>query len=138
MSYAGDLTPEAAYELLRSEPGAVLVDVRSEPEWQFVGVPDVSDLGKEPLFVPWRGGGPDPAGTFVAELSAAGLAPGDDVAVVLLCRSGVRSVAAAEALAAAGAHRAFNVLDGFEGALDEHGHRGGAGWRAAGLPWRQS
>ena len=138
MSYAGDLTPRAAYELLGAEPGAVLVDVRSEPEWQFVGVPDVSALGKEPLFVPWRGGAPDPAGTFAAELEAAGLRPGTDVPVVLLCRSGVRSVAAAEALTAAGAARAYNVLDGFEGALDEHGHRGGAGWRAAGLPWRQS
>ena len=138
MSYAGDLTPEAAYELLGSDADAVLVDVRSEPEWRFVGVPDVSALGKEPLFVPWRGGAPDPAGTFAAELEAAGLRPGTDVPVVLLCRSGVRSVAAAEALAAAGAARAYNVLDGFEGALDEHGHRGGAGWRAAGLPWRQS
>ena len=138
MSYAGDLTPEAAYELLRSDPGAVLVDVRSEPEWQFVGVPDVSALGRQAVFVSWRGNLPDPAGTFVADLAAAGVRPGTGAPVVLLCRSGVRSVAAAEALAAAGAPRAYNVLDGFEGALDEAGHRGSAGWRAAGLPWRQS
>ena len=138
MSYAGDLTPEAAFELLRSDPEAVLVDVRSEPEWQFVGVPDVSGLGRQALFVSWRTGAPDAAQTFVADLAAAGVDAGADVPVVLLCRSGARSVAAAEALAAAGARRAYNVLDGFEGALDERGHRGGAGWRAAGLPWRQS
>ena len=138
MSYAGDLTPEAAYELLGSDADAVLVDVRSEPEWRFVGVPDVSALGKEPLLVSWRSGAGDAAEAFVADLAAAGVDARAGAPVVLLCRSGVRSVAAAEALAAAGAPRAYNVLDGFEGALDEHGHRGGAGWRAAGLPWRQS
>ncbi|GAA4988480.1 rhodanese-like domain-containing protein [Kineococcus glutinatus] len=138
MSYAGDLTPEAAYELLGSDAGAVLVDVRSDPEWRFVGVPDVSAHGKQPLFVSWRTGAPGAAEAFVAELAAAGVRPDGDTPVVLLCRSGVRSVAAAEALAAAGAGRAYNVVDGFEGPLDADGHRGGSGWRAAGLPWRQS
>jgi rhodanese-related sulfurtransferase len=57
---------------------------------------------------------------------------------VFLCRSGVRSVAAARAATAAGLGRSFNVLDGFEGGLDRAGHRGRAGWRAERLPWRQS
>jgi rhodanese-related sulfurtransferase len=61
------------------------------------------------------------------------------VPVAFLCRSGVRSVAAAELVTAAGFARAYNVAEGFEGPVDGAGHRGGAaGWKAAGLPWRQS
>jgi rhodanese-related sulfurtransferase len=74
---------------------------------------------------------------FQEELAEAGVGP--DVPVAFLCRSGVRSVAAAELVAAAGFARAYNIAEGFEGGLDGDGHRGGAGgWKAAGLPWRQS
>lgn len=66
---------------------------------------------------------------------AAGVTP--DRTVYLICRSGVRSRAAAHALAARG-YRTVNLADGFEGPLGPEGHRGHAGWRAAGLPWRQS
>jgi rhodanese-related sulfurtransferase len=58
--------------------------------------------------------------------------------VLFLCRSGVRSAAAAEAAARAGYAHAYNVTEGFEGPLDADGHRGVSGWKAAGLPWRQS
>ena len=61
-----------------------------------------------------------------------------DAPLVFVCRSGVRSVAAAHAATAAGLGRSYNVIDGFEGGLDAEGHRGTTGWRAAGLPWRQS
>ena len=61
-----------------------------------------------------------------------------DEPVVFLCRSGARSIAAAEAATAAGFGPAYNVLDGFEGATNTDGHRGDAGWRAEGLPWKQS
>ena len=57
--------------------------------------------------------------------------------VYLICRSGVRSVAAATALTAAGLGPAYNVLEGFEGPHDAQGHRSLAGWKNAGLPWRQ-
>ncbi|MGZ4527583.1 MAG: rhodanese-like domain-containing protein, partial [Mycobacterium sp.] len=57
--------------------------------------------------------------------------------VIFLCRSGQRSIGAAEAATAVGIAPAYNVLDGFEGHLDAHGHRGETGWRAIGLPWRQ-
>ena len=57
--------------------------------------------------------------------------------IYLLCRSGVRSRAAAEALTDAGLGPAFNVLEGFEGPHDDEGHRTVAGWKIAGLPWRQ-
>ena len=68
-------------------------------------------------------------------MRSAGLEPGRPV--YLLCRSGVRSKAAAEALTAAGLGPAFNVLEGFEGSHDAEGHRTVAGWKVAGLPWRQ-
>ena len=58
--------------------------------------------------------------------------------MLFLCRSGVRSIAAAQAATAAGITPAYNITEGFEGPLDDAGHRGGAGWKATGLPWRQS
>lgn len=135
MSYAGDLTPNQAWDLLRDEEAAVLVDVRTDAEWAFVGVPDLSEVGKQPVMEQWStlAGGPRP-GDFVTAVSEL-VAP--DAPVVLLCRSGQRSIAAAQALTAAGYARAYNIIDGFEGPVDEAGHRGGRGWRADGLPWRQ-
>jgi rhodanese-related sulfurtransferase len=137
MPYAGDLAPGEAYELLAADPDAVLVDVRTRAEWAYVGLPDLGDLGKDVVRVEWTrypDGAPNRA--FLEELAAAGVDP--ERPVVFLCRSGVRSVAAAEAATRAGYTRAFNVTEGFEGPLDAEGHRGGRGWRAAGLPWRQS
>lgn len=135
--YAGDLSPQQAWDLLAADPDAVLVDVRTEAEWRYVGVPDVSTLGRSTVFVEWV---TYPTGarnaTFVEEAVAAGLTPGRPV--VFLCRSGARSIAAATAATAAGLGPAYNVLDGFEGNLDLEGHRGDQGWRATGLPWTQS
>lgn len=137
--YAGDLTPAQAWELLEADERSVLVDVRTEAEWRYVGVPDVGGLGRAAAFVEWVG---YPSGAvnphFLAQLAEAGLAAGDGRSVVFLCRSGVRSIASAKAATAAGFGPAFNILEGFEGNLDPGAHRGGAGWRAAGLPWRQS
>lgn len=137
MGYAGDLAPSEAFELLRSDAAAVLVDVRTRAEWAYVGLPDLQPIGKDVLLVEWNrfpDGAQNPG--FLDELAAAGVAP--EQPVVFLCRSGVRSVAAAEAASRAGYARAYNVLEGFEGPLDADGHRGHRGWRAAGLPWRQS
>ncbi|HSE09683.1 MAG TPA: rhodanese-like domain-containing protein [Nocardioidaceae bacterium] len=136
MTYAGDLTPTEAWELLDSDPEATLVDVRSEAEWMFVGVPDVTGLGKKLVTVAWNHW---PGGTrndsFLDDLAAAGVRNGP---VLFICRSGARSQAAAVAATQTGISPAYNVSEGFEGDLDEHGHRGVTGWRARGLPWRQS
>jgi len=137
-AYAGDLTPQEAWDLLASDERALLVDVRTDAEWRYVGVPDTGATGRRPAFVEWvryPGGQPNPA--FLDDLTAAGLTPGDGRPVVFLCRSGVRSVAAATAATAAGLGPAYNVLDGFEGDVGPDGHRGGHGWRATGLPWTQ-
>ena len=137
VSYAGDITPEQAWKLLRDNPDAVLVDCRTDAEWRFVGVPDISDLGRDVVYVQWSGVDGRRNERFVDELVEAGVAPGERP-VVFLCRSGNRSIPAAQAATAAGIAPSYNVLDGFEGQLDASGHRGGTGWRAVGLPWRQS
>ena len=135
--YAGDLTPQEAWDLVTSDERALLVDVRTEAEWSQIGVPDAADAGDRAAFVQWlTPAGPNP--TFLDELGSAGLEPGDGRPVVFLCRSGVRSVAAAQAATAAGYGPAYNVLRGFEGDVGPDGQRGHWGWRAEGLPWRQA
>ena len=137
-NYAGDLTPQEAWELLTTNPNARLVDVRTDAEWRFVGVPDTSETGNEPVFIEWVN---YPEGArnfgFVEQLKESGMEPGAEAPVVFLCRSGQRSIGAAVAATEADLGPAYNILEGFEGAVDEHGHRGAEGWRAAGLPWRQ-
>ena len=137
MSYAGDVTPEQAWKLLSENPEAVLVDCRTEAEWRFVGVADISSLNREVVYVEWNRTDGARNDGFVDDLLSSGITPGGD-AVVFLCRSGNRSIPAAEAATVAGIAPCYNVLDGFEGSLDEQGHRGVTGWRAIGLPWRQS
>jgi rhodanese-related sulfurtransferase len=137
VSYAGDITPEEAWKLLSDNPDAVLVDCRSDAEWRFVGVADISELGRDVVYVEWSNYHGQRNDRFVQDLIDSGITPGERP-VIFLCRSGNRSIGAAEAATAAGIEPAYNVLDGFEGHLDSEGHRGGVGWRAVGLPWRQS
>ncbi|MEI6801606.1 MAG: rhodanese-like domain-containing protein [Burkholderiales bacterium] len=129
LSYAGGVSPRTAWELF-STGQALLVDVRTTEERKFVGhVP-------ESLHVAWATGTAltrNPR--FVRELEAR---TGKHANVLLLCRSGKRSVLAAQAAAAAGFTRVFNVLEGFEGEIDARRHRGGGdGWRFHDLPWVQ-
>lgn len=136
--YAGDVTPAEAWKLLEEHHDAVLVDVRTDAEWRYVGVPDLRALGRQAALVEWvsyPSGRPNPQ--FLDQLAATGAAPGDGRPVVFLCRSGQRSIGAARAATAAGYGPAYNVLEGFEGATGPDGHRGHEGWRAAGLPWVQ-
>ena len=137
MSYAGDITCQQAWKLLSDNPEAVLVDVRTDAEWRFVGVPDLSSLGRDVVYIEWNRSDGKRNENFVAELLE-NVPPRQDRPVIFLCRSGNRSVGAAEAATGVGITPAYNVLDGFEGHLDEAGHRGGSGWRAIGLPWKQS
>ncbi len=136
-SYAGDVTSAEAFEILEQDGDAVLVDVRTTPEWQFVGVPDLRGIGKETVFLSWQAYPQMAVHTdFASALRAQGVGP--EHKVLLLCRSGQRSRSAAMALTAAGYGQAYNVSDGFEGRLDSESHRGKAeGWKAAGLPWVQ-
>ncbi|AKU16622.1 rhodanese-like domain-containing protein [Luteipulveratus mongoliensis] len=135
MSYAGDVSPQQAFEALREDPSARLVDVRTQAEWAYVGVPDLTSVGQQVVYAEWQ---TYPEGArneaFLDQLREAGVGDGP---TYFLCRSGVRSIAAAEAATAAGSTQAYNVLEGFEGGVDEQGHRSVAGWKVAGLPWVQ-
>ncbi|MCX7931998.1 MAG: rhodanese-like domain-containing protein [Rhodovarius sp.] len=137
MAVVPDISPEQCWAALRTQPDAVMVDVRTDAEWNFVGLPDLSAAGKRPVLISWQlypSMQVNPR--FLDMLAQAGVTP--DHAVYFLCRSGARSLAAAQAAQAAGYGRVFNVADGFEGPLDAEGHRGRlAGWKAAGLPWVQ-
>ncbi|QUR66142.1 rhodanese-like domain-containing protein [Mycobacterium spongiae] len=140
MKYAGDITPQQAWQMLSDNPHAVLVDVRTDAEWCFVGVPDLSGLGRQVVYIEWNRSDGAPNTNFVAELTdriAPVAADQAERPVVFICRSGQRSIGAAEVATEAGIGPAYNVLDGFEGHLDAQGHRGATGWRAVGLPWKQ-
>ncbi|PIW26595.1 MAG: sulfurtransferase [Rhodospirillales bacterium CG15_BIG_FIL_POST_REV_8_21_14_020_66_15] len=135
--YAGDITPKEAWEMLRKDPKAVLVDVRTHAEWAYVGLPDLSDLGKELKMISWV---LFPTGEINTEFTddLDDQVPDKDATVLFLCRSGVRSIAAAKAATQAGYARSYNVLTGFEGDKDAGQHRGTVGgWKVDGLPWVQ-
>ncbi len=132
-----DVVPERAWQALVENPDARLVDVRTDAEWTYVGLPDLSEVDKQVLLIAWQG---FPSGAlnqrFLQQLGGSGLTEAHEI--YFICRSGTRSLAAAEAARAAGYANVYNVADGFEGPPDADGHRGGvAGWKASGLPWRQ-
>jgi rhodanese-related sulfurtransferase len=140
--YAGDLSAAEAWALLEKEPKAQLIDVRTTAEWTFVGLPDLSGIGRETLCVEWQSYpdmavSPQFANLVADRLARAGAS--QDTPLLFLCRSGARSRAAAIAMTRAGFGKSYNVAGGFEGDLDEARHRGRRnGWKAQGLPWRQS
>jgi rhodanese-related sulfurtransferase len=121
-----DITQTETWALLENEPGTVLIDVRTDGEWDGIGIPDVSSLGREMRLVQWiTQPGSVPNDNFLAEASE-GLAL--DTPIVLLCRSGVRSQAAGTVMAEAGFSRAYNIIGGFEGSAQA------SGWKTN-LPW---
>lgn len=128
------LTPKEAFKFLQEHPNALFVDVRSNMEYLFVGHPCGA------IHIPWID---EPDWTinphFVTQVRQAILGGASGAApVVLICRSGVRSLEAGKALVAAGVKDVYNVSEGFEGPLDEKHHRSSlGGWRYHGLPWEQ-
>jgi rhodanese-related sulfurtransferase len=138
-----EVDPAEAYRLLESNPEAALIDVRTRAEWAFVGLPDLSALDRQIWPIEWVAF-PDMARNpaFIDELKAkiGGKLP---TRLFFICRSGARSMAAAQTVAASLAEQGLvahctNVAEGFEGDVDQGGHRGQAnGWKARGLPWRQ-
>jgi rhodanese-related sulfurtransferase len=128
LPYAGALTPVEAFALMRA--GAKLVDVRTRPELLYVGRVPGSVLVEWQTY-PENARNPD----FLDQLAEA-VEPADTL--LFLCRSGVRSHAAAATAAQAGFRDSYNVLEGFEGDKNAEQHRNTVGgWRKAGLPWVQ-
>ncbi len=135
--YAGDLSPVESWALLESDPSAILVDVRTQAEWSYVGVPDLGSLNKNPLFIEWVS---FPDGRINSQFSdqLASTETGPENAILFLCRSGVRSAAAAGLMTSNGYGQCYNVSEGFEGDPDTARHRGSVnGWKVRGLPWTQ-
>jgi rhodanese-related sulfurtransferase len=133
------LTSEQAWQLVQDDPRAVLIDVRSNMEFLFIGHP------KGAINIPWIDE-PDwkinpHFAVEVRKVILGGIACHDDAGcapVVLICRSGKRSLDAGEVLLKDGFTEVYNVVDGFEGELDEEHHRSTlGGWRFHGLPWEQ-
>jgi rhodanese-related sulfurtransferase len=133
------LTPKQAWQLLQDNPRAVLVDIRSTMEFLFVGHPasalhvawiDEPEWTVNPHFV-----------TDVRKVMLGGATAHAGVSgapVILICRSGKRSIDAGSALLEAGFSQVYQVDEGFEGELDDHHQRGSVGgWRFHGLPWEQ-
>jgi len=133
------LTPQGAYALIQDNPRAVLVDVRSSMEFLFVGHPvgavhvpwiDEPDWNINPDFV-----------MDIRKLLLGGVVCNEEQScapVILICRSGKRSLEAGRLLIKSGIKDVFNVDEGFEGDLDKHHQRSTInGWRFRGLPWEQ-
>jgi len=126
-----NLNPQQSWKIWQENSAAVLIDVRTKMEHVFVGHPPGA------IHIAWKEAPDWQLNTdFVAEVENHQL---DKTApVLLLCRSGQRSLEAAMALQASGFTHLVNIVDGFEGPLDQQQHRGQlAGWRYDGLPWRQ-
>ncbi len=130
LPYEGALTPAEAYRIMTLAPQAKLVDVRTQAEWNYVGTIPGS------VRIEWQtypDGQPNPH--FLSELKQQ---VNSAQVVMFICRSGVRSHAAAVEATQAGYRNSYNVLEGFQGNKDANGHRDSTGgWRNAGLPWVQ-
>jgi len=134
------VSPTKAWEIISNNQRAVLIDVRSSMEYLFVGHPSGS------IHVPWIDApewtvNPSHFITEVRKVMLGGIglgAAGEDAPVVLICRSGKRSLEAGKLLIEKGFNEVYNISEGFEGELDEHHHRSTSrGWRFHGLPWEQ-
>lgn len=137
--YAGDVTCREAWDVLAQNPDAILVDVRTQVEWQLIGKPDLSSINREPVYLQWvtmQGINEN----FVDELKAALDERGvvSDAPIYFMCQSGGRSKMSAMQCTALGYTACYNIAEGFEGDLDEQQHRNSvSGWKVAGLPWTQ-
>lgn len=131
------LSPREAYEFLDENPEALLIDIRSSMEYLFVGHP------KGSIHIAWidePSWEVDP--NFVKNITALcekkNKENPQDVPIVLICRSGKRTLDAGDLLIAYDFTNVMHIDEGFEGDKDENNHRGTlGGWRFHGLPWEQ-
>ena len=129
-AYAGEVTPREAWERLSRDADAVLIDVRTPPEWAFAGEPDLRSVGKKLHKISWKIFPTYAVNErFVETLQESGITP--EATLLFLCRTGGRSLDAAIAATSAGYSRCYNITDGFEGAPNEQQQRGLLnGWKA--------
>ena len=137
LDYAGDLSPNEAWNIIKENNDCFLVDCRTSAEWSLVGVPDLDSLGKKVLFVEWQTFPTmEKNPRFLQEISETNLEKKSKI--IFLCRSGARSRSAAEFLTSQGYESCFNCSEGFEGSHDNFGRRSNVnGWKFHNLPWKQ-
>jgi rhodanese-related sulfurtransferase len=136
--YAGDITPAETWKILQNNKRSILIDVRSTAEWAYVGVTDLSSIGKEAYTIEWKSF-PDMLinSNFINQVKE--ICTNREIKILSLCRSGQRSISTSQALTDAGFKQCYNVLEGFEGDKDNAEHRGqSGGWKFHGLPWKQN
>ena len=137
--YAGDKTPIETWDLLKADTSATLVDVRTEAEWNFVGMPDLSKLNKNVIYSSWQLFPEMSHNSHFVNFVSSKVGSNKSALLLFLCRSGVRSRFAAHAMHQVGYSHCFNILEGFEGSKDGSGHRGKRdGWKFHNLPWKQT
>lgn len=137
MNYAGDLSPQQTWDMLNSEQEAVLIDVRTDAEFAYVGEPELGNLKNGTHKICWKIF-PDMTRNPHFEDAVRDAVSTPATPILFLCRSGVRSAAAAATMTALGYQRCYNIAEGFEGDKDGNGHRGSInGWKVRGLPWVQ-
>lgn len=131
--YAGAVTVQEAYTLLQQDASIKLIDVRTSAERDWVGKVAIDDAQHGACqWSTYPGGVPNP--DFMAQLQSQAK---PDQVLLFLCRSGVRSRHAAKLATESGYPQCFDILQGFEGDKDSHGHRKTVGgWCHAGLPWQ--
>ena len=135
--YAGDVDVFTAWESVKNLRNAALVDVRTQAEWNFVGVPDLSSADKQPVLIEWQIFPTMELNKSFADMIIAAT-PDKSAPIYFLCRSGARSKSAAISMTQAGYKKCYNIAQGFEGPHDRKQHRGCVdGWKACGLPWVQ-
>ena len=134
-----EVTPPQAMEILKLDKSAVLIDVRSKVEFDYVGHPSNA------ISVPWQEApewtvNPDFVDKVKIQLEKENMgAAAEDLKILMLCRSGGRSMDAAIMLSKRGFSNVLNISEGFEGTIDEDRHRGNInGWRFHNLPWEQT
>lgn len=127
-----NLNPQQTWDMLQRDASAVLIDVRTKIEHLFVGHPPRA------IHIAWKEAPDWQLNSRFVE-SVHQVVPNPNTPILLLCRSGQRSLEAAVALEKVGYSHLINIVDGFEGALDNNNQRGNLnGWRFSGLPWQQS
>ncbi len=137
LTYAGDLTPQQTWEMLKNEQDAVFIDVRTDDEFAYVGEPELGDMNNPAHKICWKIF-PDMNRKPHFEDAVRDVVSKQETPILFFCRSGIRSAAAAATMTALGYQRCYNITEGFEGDKDSNDHRGSInGWKVRGLPWVQ-
>lgn len=138
------VTAEEAFLKLSSQKNTVLIDVRTDAEFSFVGIADLHQIEADLILLPWNtfptmAPNPDFGTKLEKTLLEKFGENRHEAQLIFICRSGARSQQAATYMIQLGYDNCFNLTSGFEGDLDSSSHRGNlSGWKASNLPWRQA